>query len=1145
MYSIFVDGTCFYNDTYSDEDYRLVEPKLKLSDSNAGSLEFTMTPNSVGYNLVKRMESEIIVYRDGVEIWSGRAISEASDFWNNKKIFCEGELAYLNDTTQPQYEYHETVRGFLSALIQRHNAKASADKRFTVGSVTVTDNNDSIYRFTNYETTLEAINDKLVSRLGGHLRIRKVNGVRYLDYLKDYPRSNTQVIRFGENLLDFAKNFDMTEYCTVLLPRGAQLEEADYEQLPKYLTIESVNSGSPYLQVAEAVQKYGWIERIVDWSDVTEPQNLKTKGKQYLSEVQFDDMQLEISAIDLHYLNPEIQGFEVLDEIRCISEPHGMDKLFPLTEVEIPLNNPENTKYRLGSHIQISLTASNTATNMQLIKRIDQLPTRQNVLEEAKKNATEIMNMATNGYVTTVISDGHAQEIIISDNPDYTQATKLWRWNLNGLGYSNEGYEGEFGLAITMNGEIVADFITAGTLNANIVRAGVLQDRLGYNYWDLDTGEFSLSPNTSIGDSTIQEYIDQSGDAVLAQAEAYTNQQAAIIQQQIDGAIESYYYDYEPTNNNQPASSWTTDTEKLKHEGDIFFWKSRGWAYRYMRDENNQFKWQLIQDSDVTAAIAKANEALGKVEGKITTYAQNSKPTTNLAVGDIWINTANQNIMYRWNGSSWVNVRDSLIIEADNKASLAKKEVDKVNNELKILQQMADEMEAELGHNILRGTNDVSSLTASGEWKLALWRSASGGTGSRTSMVVSNRPQENIYRGWRLNNASDTTNKSTDIAQDNVEVENGVKYTMSCYAKGTGTLYMAYGFDRWLNKQFTLNRINTWTRFTWTITVSSAANNNKYLNKNGKSHFYFGNRGVGTIEICGLQLEIGSEVHDYQPASVDGAVKALREATTQQAIFNSLTNNGKVQGIKLSNGNLYINASYINSGTLSANYLRTGLITDKKGLNKWNLDNGVMDLKVQKLQIKSGNSWVNMDPKSIRLSASTIAWKATNSSMTEGGTLTCKGARVEGLLETGDYNNGSYFKMQSGRIQAYYKKTEIGFFGTNHYAGNTNAKGLVFDLEYKGYYMAWSNMDKSTDKSYTYKLVYSSKAFGPYKADRLNLGCNIDMQNYKLENIGGTLTKKFTFAMTKRWDSDGTANSLYNNCYLEFRNGLLVGASMP
>ena len=83
------------------------------------------------------------------------------------------------------------------------------DRQFKVGIVTVTDNNDSLYRYTNYNSTMKEIKEDLVDDLGGYLRVRNVNGTAYLDYISDYDNVSTQSIEFGENLLDFSRNTDV------------------------------------------------------------------------------------------------------------------------------------------------------------------------------------------------------------------------------------------------------------------------------------------------------------------------------------------------------------------------------------------------------------------------------------------------------------------------------------------------------------------------------------------------------------------------------------------------------------------------------------------------------------------------------------------------------------------------------------------------------------------------------------------------------------------------------------------------------------------------------------------------------------------------------------------------------------------------
>lgn len=479
MYSVYAGGTCIYNNMYVDEAHRLISPKLKLEDNSAGSFTATLPPTNAGYDIVKHISTEIVVKRDGTEIWSGRVMSEKKDFWNQRAITCEGELAYLNDTIQPPAEYHDvSVQGFLEALIAIHNAKAGSSKQFKIGVVTVTDGDadveDTIYRYTNYESTMQCISEKLVSRLEGHLRIRKENGVRYLDYLKDYPRVNQQVLRFGKNLLEFTKNWDLSDLATVVVPRGHSLEESPIETLTAYLDVSSVNNGSIYVQSEEAVKEYGWIEVVVDWQDIEIASNLLTKAKRYLEEYQFDKMTIELSAVDMHYLTKSDAAIELLDEIRCVSKPHGMDKYFPVSAIELYLEQPEKTTYTLGNDEGKTLTASSNTANSDVIQKITNLPTKQLVLRQAKENASEMIHTATHGYVVMNYDDNGAYEILIMDTNNIETATKVWRWNLAGLGYSKNGYNGTYGLAMTIDGSIVADYITSGTMTANRIRGGQL-----------------------------------------------------------------------------------------------------------------------------------------------------------------------------------------------------------------------------------------------------------------------------------------------------------------------------------------------------------------------------------------------------------------------------------------------------------------------------------------------------------------------------------------------------------------------------------------------------------------------------------------------------------------------------------------------
>ena len=506
MYSIYADGACIYSDVFALESMKVLNPKLTMEDNAAGSLVMTLPPQNVGYSTIDRLTTDISVQKDGVELWSGRVLQENKDFYNNRVLYCEGELAFFNDSTQPPGEHAGlSVRAYMERLINVHNSKVPANRQFRLGAVTVVDTNYPTY-YTNYEKTI-AIFNSLVEAYGGHLRVRRVNGVRYLDYLKDYPDTCSQVIQFGTNLIDFTRKWDSTEFATVIVPLGNRLDDSPIEALDAYLTVESVNQGSMYVQSDAAMAAYGWIEKTVTWDDVSDPAVLLEKAKEYLKDIQFDNMELELSALDLHYLDVDVEAVNLLDEIRVISFPHGLDRLFPVTKLEIPLDNPDQTQFKMGDTVQTGLTNVNNQTSAAILKKIEGLPKAHSLLKEAKENATHIMNMATTGYITITKGENGSEELIISNVRDYTKATKLWKWNMNGFGYSNDGGK-TFGLAMTMDGSIVADYITSGVLNADVIRAGVLKDYGGNFSLDFTTGKLTMkkgSINIGNGNFTVDE----------------------------------------------------------------------------------------------------------------------------------------------------------------------------------------------------------------------------------------------------------------------------------------------------------------------------------------------------------------------------------------------------------------------------------------------------------------------------------------------------------------------------------------------------------------------------------------------------------------------------------------------------------------
>ncbi len=466
MYRVYCNNSPLYD--LRDEDLVLISPIVKIGENTAGSFEFSILPKHPHYEEVNELTSVITAYDGDEEIFCGRVVEITKDLYNRKKVICEGELAYFNDSIQRPARYQGlTVRGYLETLVNIHNQQVKnqgIDKTFKVGAVTVQDKNDYVYKYTNWESTLEVIKTDLLKTYGGYLRIRKENGVRYLDYLADYPNTNTQVIEFGSNLLDFTHDMVASDIVTAVIPLGARLEDVTkVEGLDAYLTIKDVNSGVDYVYSQEAVKSYGWIFKTVKWDDVHVADNLLRKGKEYLSDIQFAQITLTVSAVDLHMLHVDMERIKVLDEIRVTSSPNGLDRFFPVSEMTIYLDKPSNNKLTLGTSYSKTSLSTKTESNMTSIKdKIDSLPNKSEILEEARENASQLIHSATNGHVVTT-----ADEQLIMDTADKKTARKLWRWNLNGLGYSKTGYNGTYDTAITMDGQIVGERLVGGSVTAD------------------------------------------------------------------------------------------------------------------------------------------------------------------------------------------------------------------------------------------------------------------------------------------------------------------------------------------------------------------------------------------------------------------------------------------------------------------------------------------------------------------------------------------------------------------------------------------------------------------------------------------------------------------------------------------------------
>ena len=548
IYKVYADDVLIHDSRSPLNTMHLIDPVLSLADSSAGSFSFGMTPDHIGYNSIEKFITTIIVYQDDTIIWTGRVLVQTEDFWNMRKFTCEGALAFLNDSIQPLRYYHFIDSDtFFTNLLTAHNTRVPNNRKVRVGTITKHDSNDPFEYKTEYTSTYDVIKNNLLDTLGGHLRVRYDGSdtTPIIDYLDSYPNRSSQEINFGENLLDFTKNWDLSNLCTVVIPRGKQLEEENSEGDYDYTTIASVNNDSIYLKNTEMYNKYGGVEQILDFNDVDDPNTLKSLASIYLSTAQFDDMILDVSAIDLRNINQSIPSFKLLDEVQCISKPHGLDRKFPVTKIDIPLDKPDGVHYILGgSGTTVSMSSKTVSSGQSFTNNLKE--GMDHTLDTAKHNAALIMNTFTTGYVNIITENETSQAIVISETPDVADAEKLWRFNLNGLGYSSDGGE-TYATAITMDGTIVADFIKTGTLDAsrvnvtNLNASNIKSGTISGNR--IDGGTISSSVFKTNGRYS---YVEMRNGTISIGYTEYTNRGVAEIAS-VSSTRRNYNYVYYPT----------------------------------------------------------------------------------------------------------------------------------------------------------------------------------------------------------------------------------------------------------------------------------------------------------------------------------------------------------------------------------------------------------------------------------------------------------------------------------------------------------------------------------------------------------------------------------------------------------------------
>lgn len=756
---------------------------------------------------------------------------------------------------------------------------------------------------------------------------------------------------------------------------------------------------------------------------------------------------------------------------------------------------------------QYSLNQQIQAENNKNLR--DERTAREKALEELSQRLAE-----SSGTYTTVETQPDGSNIYYLHNkPQLSDSDIIWKMTAEAWAVSTDGGQHWNG-GMTVDGDVIARILTATGVNADWINTGTIKaiDKDGNTTFlvDVTTGRVVINADSvQVKGKDVNAIAKEKAETEVNNfiSNTYTTD-INNLQSQIDGQIETFFYDYEPTLQNIPASGWTTNEERKKHEGDLFYWKSKGYAYRFMQD-GATWKWQLVQDTDITLALAAAEKAQDTADHKRRVFVVQPEPPYD--IGDLWTQGSNGDLMRckvarasgSYDSSDW------------EKAS---KYTDDSSLDLFINGVFKDSL------NFLKTQIDGKIETwyqpndPSLKWKKTEeqpWCDIDGNkildeSGNEIVLVWESEKAE--HEGDLWHNTSDNTQwiyKSgvwkpqsiPDALLDKVDGKSSVYTVQPTPPYYSGDLWMTTDSDGKASLKVTqVNRLD------------GAFNDNDWI--------------------------------DFKYADKDDIKNAIYNYDTslgQDEVFNKLTKGGTEQGIYIQDGKVYINAKYILAGLLAGERINgrgIKVIDDSKNvtLEIDSKGNVILAPKTFSLQGKTVNEIANSSAKSAvdGQTQADIFNKLTNGGKAQGiyldenGNVYVNGEYVQAKgIRVIDSNGKTTFAIDktTGAVTIAASQFTLGDKSVTDIAQEEVVKqvqDITSDNIIKGYYLTEQNVKDywSTQSAYTYEYGVQDVDGGKNAIKINGTGAQFGTKNYKPIKVTGNYTFSF-------WIKTSVATQVY------------------
>lgn len=796
----------------------------------------------------------------------------------------------------------------------------------------------------------------------------------------------------------------------------------------------------------------------------------------------------------------------------AISDRNGKQYKSFLTSVTL---NP-------GAFEQLECSAKSVSRNKQkqyTLSQQVQAESKKNLKDErtAREKAIEELSQRlseSSGTYTTVETQPDGSNIYYLHNkPQLSDSDIIWKMTAEAWAVSTDGGQHWNG-GMTVDGDVIARILTATGINADWINTGTIKaiDKDGNTTFlvDVTTGRVIINADSiQIKGKDVNAIAKEKAETEVNNfiSNTYTTD-INNLQSQIDGQIETFFYDYEPTLQNIPASGWTTNEERKKHEGDLFYWKSKGYAYRFMQD-GATWKWQLVQDTDITLALAAAEKAQDTADHKRRVFVVQPEPPYD--IGDLWTQGSNGDLMRckvarasgSYDSSDWEKASkytdDSsldLFINGVFKDSL---------NSLKT--QIDGKIET------WYQPNDPSvKWTKTEEYP---WCDIDGSKildESGNEIILVRESEKAEHEGDLWHNTSDNTQW---IYKSGIWQPQSIPNELLDKIDGKSSVYMVqpkppyYKGDMWVT-----------------------------TNNEGKASLK-----TSTVNRVDGDFD-ASDWIDFKYVDKDDIKNAIDNYDTslgQDEVFNKLTKGGVEQGIYIQDGKVYINAKYILAGLLAGERI------NGRGLKV------IDDSKNVTLEIDSKGN-VILAPKTFFLQGKTVKEIADSSASTAVSGQTqadifnklTNGGKAQGIYldEKGNlYVNGEYVQAKGIKVVDGNGKTTFAIdktTGAVTIAASSFALGdksitdiaqeevvkqvqdITSDNIIKGYYLTEQNVKDywSTQSAYTYEYGVQDVDGGKNAIKINGTGAQFGTKNYKPIKVTGNYTFSF-------WIKTSVATQVY------------------